>query len=131
MAKKNKFKQRESVAQILDRLSERIFPAELGNMPVNIHSQEADGDGVLHNLLYGREYYPVRALIEAGADVNLVGNLGYTPLHVASWRNHPEAVETLLDAGANPALRCENGKTPLDIAEENGYRAVASVLKRR
>ena len=129
MAKKNKFKQRENVEQILDRMSERIFPAELGQKPVKIDSQEADGDGVLHNLLYGREYYPVRTLIEAGADVNLVGNVGYTPLHVAAWRNHPEAIELLLNAGANRSARCEQGKTPLDIAEENDYREVARLFE--
>ncbi len=131
MAKKNKVKKRETVEQILERLSDRMFPAELGEKPVTIRSREADSDGVLHNLLYGREYYPVRALIEAGADVNLVGNVGYTPLHVAAWRNHPEAVELLLSAGADPVVPCEAGKTPLDIAEENGYREVASLLKRR
>lgn len=131
MAKKNKVKKRETVGQILERLSDRMFPAELGEKPVTIHSREADGDGVLHNLLYGREHYPVRALIEAGADVNLIGNVGYTPLHVAAWRNHPEAVEVLLAAGADPGVPCEAGKTPLDIAEENGYREVAGHLKRR
>ena len=130
MAKKNKLKKRETVEQILERLSERMFPAELGAKVVQIDSQEADGDGVLHNLLYGRELYPARALTEAGADVNLVGNAGYTPLHVAAWRNHPEAVEMLLNADANPGLRCENGKTPLEIAKENSYGEVARLLSR-
>ncbi len=131
MAKKNKVKKRETVEQILERLSERMFPAELGEKPVTLDSREADGDGVLHNLLYGREYYSARALIEAGADVNLIGNIGYTPLHVAAWRNHPEAVELLLAAGADPDVPCEAGKTPLAIAEENGYREVAGLFKRR
>ena len=131
MAKKNKVKKRETVEQILERLSERMFPAELGERKVTVHSREADGDGVLHNLLYGREYAPARALIEAGADVNLAGNTGFTPLHVACWRNHPEAVEMLLEAGADPALRCNAGKTPLNVAEEEGYGDVVRLLKRR
>lgn len=76
MAKRNKFKRRETVDEILKRLSERMFPAKMGQAKVTIGSQEADGDGVLHNLLYGKERYPVLALIEAGADVNAVGNLG-------------------------------------------------------
>ena len=84
MAKKNKVKERETVDQILVSLSERMFPAEMGRKRIKLDTQEVDGDGMLHNLLYGKEHYPAKALIKAGADVNLVGNVGYTPLHVAA-----------------------------------------------
>lgn len=131
MAKNNKIKRRETAEQILQRLSERMFPAEMGKASVTVHSREADGDGVLHNLLYGRDFYSVKTLIEAGADVNLVGNLGYAPLHVAAWRDHTEAIEMLLEAGADPGVRCEVGKTALDTALENGYRDIARLLKKR
>lgn len=110
-------------------MSERIFPAELGRKRVTIDSRAADGDGVLHNLLYGREYYPIKLLIGAGADVNLVGNLGQTPLRVAVWRDHAEAVDLLLSAGAKPDVCCEFGRSPLDMAAERGLRDILRLLK--
>ncbi|MEM8657033.1 MAG: ankyrin repeat domain-containing protein [Pseudomonadota bacterium] len=123
-------KKRETAQQILARLSERMFPAALGSAKVTLDSREADGDSVLHTLLYGREYYPAKTLIEAGADVNAVGDLGYTPLHVAVWRDHPDAVHLLLDAGADPKIRCEEGRTPLDIAQSSGLKDIARILSR-
>lgn len=130
MAKRNKFKRRETVEEILVRLSERMFPAEMGRAVVTIDSREADGDGVLHNLLYGKEHYPALALIEAGADVNAVGNVGYTPLHVSAFRDDADMIEKLLYAGADPQVKCEVGKTPLDTATDHGCLDAAKVLRR-
>ncbi|WP_299154226.1 ankyrin repeat domain-containing protein [uncultured Tateyamaria sp.] len=129
MPKRNKPKARETVDEILQRLSERMFPAQMGQEKVTIESREADGDGVLHNLLYGKERYPVLALIEAGADVNAIGNLGYAPLHVSAFRDDAEMIQLLLDAGADPRVRCEIGKTPLDAAVDLGCLDAAKVLK--
>ncbi len=66
MAKGNKFKRRETLDEILVRLSERTFPTQMGRAKVTTDSREADGDGVLHNLLYGKEHYPALALLERG-----------------------------------------------------------------
>lgn len=129
MAKQNKVKKRETVDQILDRLSERMFPDKFGALKVTLSSQEADGDGVLHNLLYGDENYPVRALVEAGADVNLAGNKGFTPLHVAAWRGNWEMSEFLLAAGAKADVTCLQGKTPAEVAEEMGFPACGRMLR--
>lgn len=130
MAKHNKFKQRETVDEILKRLSERMFPAQMGRAKVTVDSREADGDGVLHSLLYGKERYPALALIDAGANVNAVGDLGYTPLHVSAFRNDSEMIQTLLDAGADPHLKCEVGKTPWDTAVDHGCLEAAKLLRK-
>lgn len=130
MAKRNKFKKRETVDEILERLSEHMFPAQMGQAKVTIDSKQADGDGVLHSLLYSKEHYPVVALIEAGADVNAVGDLGYAPLHVSAFRNDADMVETLLAAGANPHVICDVGKTPLQTAIDHGSSDAAKVLRR-
>lgn len=129
MVKRNKFKQRETIEEILLRLSERMFPAEMGRAVVTIDSREADGDSVLHNLLYGKECYPALALIEVGVDVNAVGNLGYTPLHVSAFRNDGEMIRALIDAGADPKITCEVGKTPLDTAIDHGCLDAAKALR--
>lgn len=53
----------------------------------------------------------IRALVNAGANVNHQDANGNTPLHDA-WT--PEAATTLLQAGADPTIRNHSGLTPLD-----------------
>ena len=43
----------------------------------------------------------VRLLLEAGADKNSVGNIGFTALMAASRQGHIEVVQVLLNAGAD------------------------------
>ncbi|SEP61222.1 ankyrin repeat and protein kinase domain-containing protein 1 [Loktanella sp. DSM 29012] len=59
-------------------------------------------------------------LIEAGADVNAVGDMSETPLHVAVSRGNTVVVEALLKSGANPAAKSEFGKSPKEMAFELG-----------
>lgn len=54
-----------------------------------------------------------RALIHAGADVNLQNNEGSTALHSAAFLCRTEIVEMLLANGADKSLRNIYGSTPL------------------
>ena len=56
----------------------------------------------------------VRALLSAGAKVNLLDKGGASPLHVACHFRHMGVVRALLSAGAREDLRDIDGKTPLD-----------------
>jgi len=129
MSKKNKVKRREAIEEILERLSERMYPDKFGEFVVTLASTQSDGDGVLHTLLYSDENYPVRALVDAGADINSTGNLGYTPLHVAAWRGNLEMTEFLLSSNADKNRRCNRGKTPADVAIEMGFPDCARILR--
>ena len=55
-----------------------------------------------------------RALMKAGADVNLQNNEGATALHTAAFMCHTEIVQMLLDHGADKSLRNAYGSTPLE-----------------
>jgi hypothetical protein len=58
-----------------------------------------------------------RALMEAGADVNLQNQEGSTALHTAAFLCRTEIVEMLLDHGADKNLQNIYGSTPLASVE--------------
>ncbi len=71
----------------------------------------------------------MRALIEAGADVNKAEDGGVTPLYMAAEQGHEAAVRALveLDADINKAI--DVGATPLYVAALQGYLAIVQILE--
>jgi ankyrin repeat protein len=57
-----------------------------------------------------------RYLLEHGADVNAVGEFGWTPLHAASYQGLTDVIELLVSKGANLEAKDKLGQTPLSIA---------------
>ncbi len=76
----------------------------------------------------------VRRLIEAGAPLDHVNNLGWTALmeSVVLGDGGPDHVATarlLVQAGADRSIADRGGRTPLDQARERGYREMIRVLE--
>ena len=61
------------------------------------------------------------ALVEGGADVNAIGDMGSTPLQEAVEQAHAKVVKFLLDCGAKRDVQNELGQTPLEIARKRGW----------
>ena len=59
----------------------------------------------------------VRALVEAGADVNAVNNGDFTALHGATFRGLNEVIQYLVDQGADIDARDYRGRTAFRMAE--------------
>ncbi|KAJ3320367.1 Set3 complex subunit with deacetylase activity, meiotic-specific repressor of sporulation proteins, partial [Gonapodya sp. JEL0774] len=77
------------------------------------------------------DMFAVRALIDAGAQVDLHDNAGWTPLHEACLSGRTEVAELLLKRGADvTAAALESGDTPLHDAAENGHVGAVEVLLR-
>jgi len=70
----------------------------------------------------------VRALIEAGTDVNKADDDGDTLLYMAAEEGHEAVVKALIEAGADVNKADNDGKTPLYMAAQEGHEAVVKAL---
>lgn len=73
----------------------------------------------------------VKALLDVGADPNLINKNGFTPLHLAIDKNNPEIINILLDNGADIAKTDHEGNTPLAVAIKESKKEAAKVLRER
>ncbi|MGF1448161.1 MAG: ankyrin repeat domain-containing protein [Opitutales bacterium] len=103
--------------------------------PVDLlNGRASNGDGGNSALWFAAqgplpEGLPVaRALVEAGADMNLVCEHGWTPLHIAAAWGHLEVVQYLVERGADPTPPDINGQTPQQLAQAQGREEVAAWL---
>lgn len=58
----------------------------------------------------------IEALIEAGANIEMEGSGGLTPLGCAARDRHCQAMRALLQRGANTCVQDNQGDTPLHLA---------------
>jgi ankyrin repeat protein len=116
---------------ILQSTSSALFPAELGHREVFLDSRDSDGDTALHVVLRRKDARAAAVLIEAGANVNAVGDLGRTPLHIAVRSQMAETVALLVQAGARPDVRDEFGVSARELALEIGGEVARAVKGRR
>ena len=91
------------------------------------HPESDDLFALFENIVYRDDGEAFRALIEAGADVNLQNRYGWTLLHIAVRRDRREMVKYLVEKGADIDRVDGVGWTPLmeaimdDMPELCGY----------
>jgi len=91
----------------------------------------AAGDRALTRAASRGSARDIRNLIETGADVNVTGRSGLTPLHNASHECKPEVVNMLLRNGADlDACDTETGLRPLHMAAKKGCLQACELLVR-
>lgn len=90
---------------------------------------ENQQDSVLHAAVRSNQLELVKIILEAGAEVNEVGDLDETALHIAAEDdNRAEIVKLLLDSGADPTATRIFDETPIAVAERSGSARVLSIL---
>ena len=70
----------------------------------------------------------VKALLDAGADVNVTDELGECPLHIAAVRGYLQAVSMLIAKGADVNAGDVRGLTPLHAAAWSGNNEIVELL---
>ena len=78
----------------------------------------------------------VKVLIDAGAPLDHVNNLGWTASIEAvvlgdGGENHQKTLRHLVDAGADISIADNGGSTPLNLARARGYDALVAILEGR
>ena len=83
----------------------------------------------LYYAIWNNDNVTVRALIDAGADVNIVPHeKDYSPVAYAIWQGHVDNVKTLLEAGADLNVKDQEGLTPFYWAAFSGYKNILDLI---
>lgn len=73
-------------------------------------------DTPLHIVANWGDCEAMKLLLDAGADINAIGERGYMPLHCAAEQNHSKAIILLLSLGAKTQLD-DDGYSPIEVAQ--------------
>jgi ankyrin repeat protein len=95
---------------------------------VNLPSQNSFGVYPLHSAAAANNLDITKIVLEAGADVNVRQQSGFTPLHAAAQHGNIEMLILLLEAGADVGARTDAGLTPSNLATERGFHDIARIL---
>lgn len=80
------------------------------------------------NTPFGRNPNPVRLLLEGGADPNVSGKGGLTPIMAAAALGNLTSMRLLLDHGADVARVAADGSTALAFAVAYGQEGAVTLL---
>ncbi|QUP52447.1 ankyrin repeat domain-containing protein [Ralstonia syzygii] len=83
---------------------------------------------VLHLASFANRCDDIEELIQAGADVNAIGDLGLRPLHYAVLGGGVEAIRILLLKKADVRAENEYGETPTQMAHVLGQADIENLL---
>ena len=95
----------------------------------NVAANNAMQVAPLHSAVAGQHMRIVRMLVEAGAQVNVAQQQGFTPLHGAAHSGNVEMVRYLLSHGAEVSARTASGQSALDLALTQAHEEVVHLLE--
>ena len=123
-----KNKERQTLDEILQSVSDSLYPDKMGKAKVKINSKDVCGDTPLHVLSRRGNNYGLELLLENGAEINAIGDMGETPLHVAISKENIKAIELLLNSGAKVNIKSEFNETAIEKAKKKGGQ-IATIVK--
>jgi Ankyrin repeats (3 copies) len=120
--------QRGMADRNVEALEDKRIAFRIGTNLGDVIAEQDDiyGDGV--NVAI--DVAMTRALLDAGANINLANLTGFTPLHHAAEAGAKEAATLLITNGANLTLRNRYGETPEQTAVRTHHTEVAEILRR-
>jgi ankyrin repeat protein len=104
-------------------------PEFLGLVLSDPNQKGAMEDSPLHIAARKGELEDIEVLVAHGGNVNLIGDIGNSPLHEASLAGRVLVVNRLLELGADPSIRNEFAQTALDMALSGNHADIVAILK--
>lgn len=115
---------------IKDVLAKYNILAQFDEMELTDPNQIGIGeDAPIHIACSNGALDDIEIMVSAGADLNLKGDLGHTPLHEAVRSRKPEVVKRVLELGGDAKIKNEFGETPIDLAEMFNLHDIVKILK--
>lgn len=118
------FRHADVLRLLIERGADVSAPARNRLAVTALHSALATDAGPVDHAM-------VRALLDAGAPVNVPHLGGGTPLHTVAFTGDVESARMLLARGADPGARLDDGKAAVDVARERGHAELAEMLATR
>jgi hypothetical protein len=95
----------------------------------DINQLDRAGHTALHLAVLNERVEVVRALLEAGAEVDITNQrFGFRPLHLSARKGNAGVSELLIRYGSDLDAQSLRGKTALHLAATNGHLAVVKIL---
>jgi ankyrin repeat protein len=117
-----------TAAEVLRRYKDEELPEFVELKLEDVNQRGNFGDRPIHVASIQGNVADVIALIEGGADVDLLGQLNFSALEYAATFGHLDIIGALLEHGASKSNRNDFGKSALDIAKANGFDEIAGLL---
>jgi ankyrin repeat protein len=113
----------------IDELYNEIatVPDFFGHNITSPNHKNGYGDSLLHAAAVWDDEEAIDLLLREGADINVKGEHGYTPLLDAVAQGNLIAVTSLLKHGAN-AISNDDGDTPLELARRGNDWEMENLL---
>ena len=85
---------------------------------------------ILHDaVVYDCRVDFIKELVRHGSNINLVDEMGDTPLHIAVESDNLSAIRVLLDLGADTSIKNRNGRTPRELAYLKNEKEVINLFE--
>jgi hypothetical protein len=102
--------------------------AVAGALAAPVQGRAETWDNWRYAVKYGRDAEVVR-MLDAGHDINMQNEEGWTALHVAAEDGNERMVRYLLARGARTDIKTRTGRTAYDVAE--GYSGVRAAIREK
>ncbi|MEQ1516839.1 MAG: ankyrin repeat domain-containing protein [Usitatibacteraceae bacterium] len=101
-------------------MTDVLYPGQHDPPQVTVATRSSEGDTPLHVAAWRDDVVGAKLILDAGADVNALGDMDQSPLHVAITRRNVELISLLLGAGADPLVRSQFGHNCIEEAQVAG-----------
>lgn len=112
------------------KMGNQLYVDYLLEYGANIHFTNKKGEDALELALEKEnpDIDTIIALIDLGADIDLVSPSGKSALNIAAGRGFNDEIQYLIESNANINITDNSGDTPLTLAAKNGYLSISETL---